>query len=111
MAKYYAQRTCFYKDKLYKAGETLVYDGASVPCPACKGKGCRQCGGSCRSNPPHHFQLAKKEEAQAEKAEENEKDIKALRAELESIGASYDRRWPLNRLKNELIKAKKERGL
>jgi hypothetical protein len=38
-------------------------------------------------------------------------DIASLRSEFDAMGAAFDNRWGVPRLRNELIKAKKERGL
>lgn len=41
---------------------------------------------------------------------ESQGDIEAIRAEFDALGAAYDKRWKIGRLKDELIKAKKEKG-
>ena len=51
-------------------------------------------------------EVAKEEEA--ETAPEDE--IEEIRKEFDEIGAAYDPRWKIARLKTELLKSKKERG-
>lgn len=54
--------------------------------------------------------LGKEVEPVEEEERDEEEDIAAIRAEMDEMGAAYDRRWKLDRLKNELVKAKKMRG-
>lgn len=53
------------------------------------------------------------EELKAKEGSEEEvaDAIGAIKKEMDEMGAAYDRRWKLDRLKIELVKAKKERGL
>lgn len=56
-----------------------------------------------------------KKVATAKKPDEEKPDdpeaIEAIQKEFTDLGLAFDRRWQLKRLKNELIKAKKEKGL
>ena len=47
----------------------------------------------------------------ADDADEEALRTATVRAEMDEMGAAYDRRWKLPRLENELVKAKKVRGL
>lgn len=38
-------------------------------------------------------------------------EIEGLRKEFDDLGAAYDRRWGLEKMRNELLKAKKHRGM
>lgn len=49
--------------------------------------------------------------ANAEPVDEEADRIVVIQAEMDKMGAAYDRRWQLPRLENELVKAKKIRGL
>ena len=57
--------------------------------------------------PNHHW--VPLEKAPVEPVE-NQDEIERIRAEFDAIGAAYDKRWKIGRLKDELIKAKKEKG-
>jgi hypothetical protein len=46
-----------------------------------------------------------------EKIKDEAAQIEEVRAEFTAMGAAFDRRWRLPKLKAELIEAKKERGL
>jgi len=48
--------------------------------------------------------------AEEESEEGNPDEITSLRASYDDIGASYDRRWGLQKLRNELLKARKVKG-
>ena len=50
------------------------------------------------------------EKAKKEEKKDDSEEIETLRAEFDQIGKSYDKRWQLPRLQNELAKAKKEVG-
>ena len=112
--KFTAIRKCQYGGKIWKAGDVLNFNGSIVECPVCKGKKeingkkCAKCAGTGRSVPSHHF-IPETEKIEVPKDETAE--IEAIRAEMTEMGAAFDRRWQLNRLRNELIAAKKSRGL
>ena len=112
--KYTAIRKVQYGGKVWRAGDVLNFNGEVVDCPACKGKKeingkkCVKCAGTGRSIPSHHF-IPETEIITAPKDESEQ--IEAIRAEMTEMGAGFDRRWQLNRLRNELIAAKKSRGL
>lgn len=53
----------------------------------------------------------KDEDAVVDEADEEASRTATIRAEMDEMGAAYDRRWKLPKLENELIKAKKTRGL
>lgn len=57
--------------------------------------------------PNHHWVALEK--APAEPVESQD-ELESVRAEFDAIGAAYDKRWKIGRLKDELIKAKKEKG-
>ena len=38
-------------------------------------------------------------------------ELEAAREEMDKMGAAYDRRWGLQKMKNEVTKAKRSRGL
>jgi len=113
---YRAVRKCQYGSKIYRDGDVLVFGGEVIPCENCKGTGevkgamCPKCKGTKRINPPHHFmpidpdaelkQVVAQQESEAEQ-------IETIRKEFDAIGAAYDRRWKLARMKTELIAAKK----
>ena len=42
---------------------------------------------------------------------DNAEELESAREEMDKMSAAYDRRWGLSRMKNEVIKAKKARGL
>ena len=46
--------------------------------------------------------------AEAEKEKSEAEEIEEIRNEMEAIGAAYDRRWKLPKLRDALIAAKKE---
>ena len=48
--------------------------------------------------------------AEEESEEESPDEITSLRESFDEIGAAYDRRWGLLKLRNELLKAKKVKG-
>jgi len=48
--------------------------------------------------------------AEEESEEESPDEITSLRESFDGIGAAYDRRWGLQKLRNELLKAKKVKG-
>ena len=115
--KYKAQRNCQFDGGVYKAGEILTFNGDVVKCSECDGKGkikdapCPRCKGTGRSVPPHHFiELNPVAEAKAvaEKEKSEAEEIDEIRAEMEAIGAAYDRRWKLPKMRDALIAAKKE---
>ncbi len=49
--------------------------------------------------------------AEDEPGDEEAARIATIRAEMDEMGAAWDRRWKLPKLENELVKAKKVRGL
>lgn len=49
--------------------------------------------------------------ADAEPGDEEAVRMAFIQAEMDKMGAAYDRRWQLPRMENELVKAKKTRGL
>lgn len=48
---------------------------------------------------------------QDDAGDEEAERIATIRSEMDEMGAAYDRRWKLPRLENELVMAKKTRGL
>jgi len=114
-----AIRNVQYHSRVYRQGAKLVV-GKVIPCPFCEGTGqvdgkqCVKCKGTKRSDPPHHFELVdpEAEAKQVVASEKSEADqLTALREEMKAIGAAFDNRWKLPRMKTALIEAKKERGL
>lgn len=59
------------------------------------------------------FYTGKEKPKQAEKPKEADEkaEIAKLRGELEVLEVGYDRKWGISKLKEELIKAKKRKGL
>ena len=53
----------------------------------------------------------KPKEAEKPEGSDEKVEIARIREELEAIEISYDRRWGVSRLQEELIKSKKKRGL
>ena len=48
---------------------------------------------------------------EGEDHEQDEAELASMRAEFDKMGAAYDKRWGLQKTRNELLKAKKNRGL
>lgn len=85
MPKFKALVTNQYSKKIYQAGAIADF----------------------RELPNRHWVALEK--APAEPVESQD-EIEAIRKEFDEIGAAYDKRWKIGRLKDELIKAKKEKG-
>jgi hypothetical protein len=105
-------RKCQYDQHIFRVEEKLDFPGKPKPCPECLGKGCAKCRNTGRIDPPHHFMPAvavSVEEKEAEEVAETS-EIDAIRAEMDAMGKSYDKRWKLPRMKDALIQAKKETG-
>jgi DnaJ-class molecular chaperone len=118
--KYIALRNCQYAGKIYKQDQILNFVGEVKDCPFCEGTGevknkvCPKCKGTKRCDPPHHFKPLNPEEAErqaVEKAKKEAETIESIQKEFEEIGAGFDRRWKLPKLKDELTRVKKEKGL
>jgi len=106
---YVAETDCRYKDKRYKPGEELEYEGLEVPCDKCEGKGCRFCKMVGRLEPPCHFTLKENQEEEQKEAEAKEEaTIEELRTQLEELGGKVDYRWKTDRLKEEIVNQRKE---
>ena len=112
--EFICKKKCQYHSTIFNEGARLVVSRV-VPCK-CEGKDekCKICKGTGRIDPPHHFTPrdpdAEAKQVAAAEASENAQ-IEALREELTAIGAAFDKRWKLSRLKEVLTEAKKERGL
>jgi len=55
-------------------------------------------------------EIATEKKSDEEIADEDAARIDDVRAEMDAMGAAWDRRWKLPRLENELVMAKKVRG-
>jgi hypothetical protein len=94
MQKFVCVETCFTKNQLFEAGETVMAEEA----------------------PNKHFKLydsdakVKEVEREVEVKETEEAEIESLRAKFDELKSPYDRRWGKQRLENELIMARKNRG-
>ena len=109
MTKNYIVKSSFvFNGRLWKAGSVIVVSGDDLQ--AEKSKGSHEKTGKPISGLLNHC-YAEDEEEDAKEVEPTSEMLEAVRDEFQKIGAAFDRRWKLDRLKNELIKAKKERGL
>lgn len=121
---YVADRTCIFNGSMYRAGETLNFDGDEIPCDFCNGQktvngaDCPKCKGAGREIPPHHFKRIETKDnglqadtppAPEDTAEISERD--QVRAEIRSLDGDYDPRWGVSRLKNYLVNLKKRKGV
>ena len=118
--RYVAISKCQYDRRIWLPGNILEFSGEPVACPVCKGEKkvngvpCAKCSGTGRCVPPHHFMPLGSKEVSVEQNGSPVIDadqISAIREEMNEMGAAYDRRWKLDKMKNALIAAKKERGL
>lgn len=110
--KFRAKVSCQFEKRFYRAGSIMEYSGEIKECD-CRGKDkkCKLCKGSGRLVPPHHFDpidRAKEVKESEEKAKSESEEMDEIRAEMDSIGAAYDRRWKLPKMKDALIAAKRE---
>jgi hypothetical protein len=95
MPKYICVTKCFHKDKLWEEGEQMTVPESSD------------------YKPPHHFKLIEGDNPKIKEPEipvDDEQDIENIRSDFDKLGAAYDRRWCKQRLENELILARKNRG-
>lgn len=118
--KFVTLRACQFQGRVYREGEVLMYSNPIEPCERCAGSGkfkgntCPKCRGTGRQTPPHHF--APEDSTMVEQAnpsnEVSEAElISAIRKEHDDIGAGYDKRWGVKKLQDNLLAAKKGRGL
>ena len=115
--KFRAKVNCQFDNRIYRSGDIIDYNKDIVKCPDCEGKKkidgkpCFRCQGTGRISPPHFFTEVNpiaEAKAEAEKEESEAEEIEEIRNEMEAIGAAYDRRWKLPKLRDALIAAKKE---
>ena len=118
--KFVTLRNCQFQGRVYREGEELNYSSPIVTCEFCSGTGkfknqmCQKCKGTGRQTPPHHFapeDSAMVEQANPSKEVSEAETISAIRKDYDEIGAAYDKRWGVKKLQDNLIAAKKERGL
>jgi hypothetical protein len=99
--KFITKTKCQYRSHIYNKGDVLDYSGEVKKC-SCNG-GCSVCGGTGRIDPPHYFTtdepIPQKEAVSV---------VDELRQTLENMGAAYDRRWGIEKLKKAIIIARKE---
>jgi len=114
--KFRAKVNCQFNSRIYKSGTIIDVDKIGK-CPDCEGrkkidgKPCFRCQGTGRISPPHFFTEVNpiaEAKAEAEKEKSEAEEIEEIRNEMEAIGAAYDRRWKLPKLKDALIAAKRE---
>lgn len=55
-------------------------------------------------------EIAEEEKLEDAAAAEQDVRLAEVRAEMDKMGAAWDRRWKLSRMENELVMAKKVRG-
>ncbi len=126
MAKLIVSENFTHKDVLYRAGAILTVDNAELKSEIDKGfhpkrEGRYLSGLMTHCTPADDATAAfiskvtGKEVAAAGEGEEDAaavmEEIASLRKEFDAMGAAFDNRWGVPRLKNELIKAKKMRGV
>jgi hypothetical protein len=114
--KFRAKVNCQFNSRIYKSGTIIDVDKIGK-CPDCNGekkkdgKPCFRCQGTGRISPPHFFEPFHPEveaKAEVEKAKSETDELDGIRAEMDAIGAAYDRRWKLPKMRDALIAAKKE---
>ena len=126
MAKLIVTESFTHKAVLYKAGTILTVADFDLKAEIEKGfhpqkKGRYLSGLMTHCTPADDATAAfigkitgKEVEAAADEGDDADalmEEIASLRGEFDAIGAAYDNRWGVPRLKNELIKAKKMRGV
>ncbi len=108
--KFRAKVNCQFNGRFVRSGSVIDVDKI-VECE-CQGKDKKcKCKGSGRIDPPHHFEQidrVKEVKESEEKAKSEAEEIEEIRKEMDEIGAAYDRRWKLPKMKDALIAAKKE---
>ena len=121
--KFHVERTFQFKERIIREGSTIEVLKADVEKEIAKGKHPKQVGvflsGLLNYCLPADEETAafvskgmgvKVEVVEEENDEESPDEITSLRVAFDEIGAAYDRRWGLQKLRNELLKAKKTRG-
>jgi len=121
--KFHVDRTFQFKGRIIREGNTLDVTKAVVEEEIAKGKHPKQMGvflsGLLNYCLPADEETAafvskgtgfKVEVVEEESDKESPDEITSLRVAFGEIGAAYDRRWGLQKLRNELLKAKKTRG-
>ncbi len=122
--KFHVERTFQFSGRIIREGNTIEVTKAVVEAEIAKGKHSRYpavfLSGLLNYCMPADEETAvfvstgtgiKIDVAEMESEDENPVDeITALRSEFDELGAAYDRRWGLEKLRNELLKARKVRG-
>ena len=88
--QYRAKQNCQFNKRIYRSGDIINFSG-KMECPFFV---------------PVNPIVEKKQEEEKVKSEQEQ--IEEIRAEMDEIGAGYDRRWKLQKMKDALIAAKKE---
>ena len=121
---------CFYSDRFFDIGYKVDVDDV-IECPKCEGLAdksvCRECHGTGRVDPPHHFVSIEEEGKLAkyrqfdrrtgrvsykmpvEKKETPKDKISILRDKITELGGTYDARWKEARLNQYLLNLKKDK--
>jgi len=103
-------RRCQFKGHVYSENAIIQIVTSEVKdCPECEGAGCEKCKNTGRVSPPHHFMpynKAAEDLNRAKASAEEDKEKERLRAELKAIGKGCDPAWDVNRLTQEIDRAK-----
>ena len=121
--KFHVERTFQFKERIIREGSTIDVLKADVEKEIAKGKHPKYAkvflSGLLNYCMPANDETAafvskgtgvKIEAAEEESDGESPDEITSLRTSFDELGAAYDRRWGLEKLRNELLKAQKLRG-
>jgi len=110
MPKFIVNKTFQFAGDIRQAGSVLIISKADLEREKALGK--HPTNGKYLSGLLNHCESDDDEiEPEVEKIDEETDRIAEIRAEMDEMGASYDRRWKLSRIENELVMAKKKRGI